>query len=58
MYFFGKKTKKNEFRTEKKSPGDFFIFLAKGSYCPKFLPSFWKHIINLTSKTQSSKTVL
>ena len=25
----GKKTKKNDFRTEQKSPGDFFFFLAK-----------------------------
>ena len=30
MYISGKKTKKNDFRTSKKSPGDFF-FLAKGS---------------------------
>ena len=46
MYFFGKKTKKNEFRNgEKKSPGDFFFF-GKGLLLSKvsslFLEAHYK----------------
>jgi len=44
MYFFGKKTKKNDFCTEKKSPGDFFFF-GKGlllSVSSLFLEAHYK----------------